>query len=398
MITEQKESLALNRVLYAALLVGSILFAYLSGERMAYAMAVVLFVLPMCSFFITFTVLRFLKVVQDVPSHIVKGQQDSLVVNIKNKTPLHFSRVYCTFYTPPHVLGTIENVAFEVLPFNIAAQSVTVSALHIGRFDVGLHTVHVRDIIGLFWLRRKYKKRVALTVMPRVLHVQKMPLIMGLMAQASSRFDIKDEDYATISEVRQYLPGDSIKRVHWKLTAKRNEWLVKVFQANALNRVTVISDTRRLPMNERDRFKLEDQLIENAVALARFCLYKGMPVDFMASDGKKAQAHTLANFEMLYGAISAVSFKAQPELNVTAMLTHVLNEATGYVNAILIVTKLDIELYERIANANKKGHYAAVVYLAGKVPFKESERIYNLVALSGMPCLRMTLEEGFDAT
>jgi len=390
--------IASNRMVYALILVAAIVFAWTSGERMAYTAAIVFFALPICSYIITFIMLKGLRVEQTVPTSIIKLQPGVLMVRLHNMTPVLFGNVRCVFYVNKYAVETVEDHFFNLSPFKPTIAQVPFRVLYMGRYQIGLQSVQATDVMGLFRLQRRYSKRVTIIATPRILDISNLPLVMDLLAQASSRFDIRDEDYATIAEVRQYLPTDSVKRVHWKLTAKRNEWLVKVFQANALNCVTVIVDNTRMSIFERERYILEDQIIENAIALVRFCLNKGMPIDFMVTDGSKVQAQTTAGFNSIYNMTGDIVFEERPVLNIVSMLTHVLNEASGYVNTVIFTPTLNIELYERIVNATNKGHYAAVVYFAGKVPFRESERIYSLLVQGGLPCFRMTLEEGFDAT
>ena len=36
----------------------------------------------------------------------------------------------------------------------------------------------------------------------------------------------KGHDYAEVSDIRQFIPGDRIRDIHWKLTAKEGELMV----------------------------------------------------------------------------------------------------------------------------------------------------------------------------
>jgi hypothetical protein len=246
--------------------------------------------------------------------------------------------------------------------------------------------------MGLFRLKRKVDKGVDITVLPRIVEMTNFPLAMNLLTQAHSRFDIKDEDYATISDIRPYLPTDSVKRVHWKLTAKRNEWLVKNFQSNALNKVTIILDSLRLPQRYKEQITLEDRIIEMAMGLARFCLRKGMPVDFMVGEGHTVHGQNPAMFETVYEMGSKLIFTEQPPFNPQAMLSHCLNEAAGYLNVIIMTPRLNAELYERIANGRNNGHNVAVLYFSSMIKDDDSEKIYRLLYEGGAPCYRITEE------
>jgi len=222
--------------------------------------------------------------------------------------------------------------------------------------------------------------------------MSKFPIASNLLTQAQSSFDIRDEDYATVSDIRPYLPTDSIKRVHWKLTAKRNEWLVKNFQSNALHQVTLILDTKRMDDNYKDQIITEDRMVEMFIGLTDFCLKRGMPVEYTAGEGHKVIARNHGDFEAVYQTIGRLRFEEAPTLSPYSILSQGLNDAAGNVNAIILTQRLDATLYERIVSAQHNGHYVAVIYFAPHSPDKETEMIYELLEEGTGDCFRITGE------
>ena len=387
---------AANRVIYAALLLAVIMFAITSGERMAYISAVVLVVLPPISFAITFVMLKMLVVKQVIPESIIKAEEGVLLVRLHNRTPLPFTGVECRFITNEYALETSDHQSTAINPLETVTLEIPFSAIFRGKYQLGLEEILASDFMGLFRLKRKYNIPGEIIVLPHIVEFTGIPFAINIMSEASSRFDHRDEDYSIISDIRPYIPTDSIKRVHWKLTAKRSEWLVKVFQSNALNCVSVILDSLAVGARGEEKYFLEDQMVENALGLARHCLKKTIPVDFVDTRGGKTRAIALQQFEVIYHATAQVEFEKEPPLNPVAVLTNMLHDSASYVNAIIFTAKLDVALYERVVNAMDKGHFTAVVYFATKKPVREYERIYQLMVDSGLPCFRMTEEVSLD--
>ena len=385
-----------NRVIYIALLLAVTLFAITSGERMAYISAVVLFILPLISFTITFVMIRVLVVKQDIPESIVKAEEDVLFVRLHNRTPLPFTRIECRFITNEYAVEINHNKSASINPMETVVLEIPFYGVFRGKYPFGLEEIWATDFMGLFRIKRKYEIPSEILIMPHIAEFSGIPFAINVMSEASSRFDHRDEDYSIISDIRPYTPTDSIKRVHWKLTAKRNEWLVKVFQSNALNCVSVILDSLEPSADDEEKYFLEDQIVENALGLARHCLTKAMPVDFIDTGGGKTRAITLQQFEVIYHSTAQVEFEKEPPLNPVAILSSMINDSASYVNAIIFTSKLDVELYERVINAMGKGHFTAVVYFATKKPVREYERLYNLMADNGLPCFRMTEGESLD--
>jgi len=379
-----------NRILYLLVVIAVLVFAWISGERIAYISAIVLVALPIVSLVVTLAMLAGLRVWQEIPKTVVKNQQAHIKIGFKNYSILPFSKVECTFITNKHAIETEDVKGVELKAFSRSAIKIPFKAIYRGHFQIGLKSIVVTDFVGLVTLRRNYRKKQKLIALPQVVDLTSSPLTMNLLAEASSPFDIKDEDYATISDVRPYVPTDSIKRVHWKLTAKRNEWMVKQFQSNGLNSVDIVVDSKRLPMSvdDTEMYQLEDKIVESAISLARFCLNKGMPVDFHSTGGGKTHASTAAFFDTIYAVAGDMIFEEKPPLSPVSVLSRLLNDAAGSVNAVIFTSQLDVELYERVVNATNRGNFVAVIYIAPSTASEEAERIFSLLTNGGLPCYK----------
>lgn len=397
-------SINVNRMIYVALLLAIGVFAFISGERVLYITVSVLFILPLISLLLTYVALRRLWVKQNVSSTIVKNYRETLVVRIHNDSILPFTNVECVFFSNEHAIRTINETGdigehefkLTLRPLATAMYEIPFYTRYRGLYNIGVERVNVTDFMGLFCLSHTHDKHAEIISLPRILDFSNVPLALDVIAEASSRFDIKDEDYSTISDIRAYLPTDSIKRVHWKLTAKRNEWLVKIFQANAINSMSIVLDCKRTLAPSNEMYALEDLIVEYSLGLARHCLKKGMPVDFIATDGSKARAHSITGFDSMYKLCGRLMFENEPALDPVSVLTHVLNDSSSYVNAVICTSSLTVELYERFVHAINKGNYAAIMYFPTNEPNTECERIFNLMEEGGQPCFRITPEVMYD--
>ncbi|MCL1862822.1 MAG: DUF58 domain-containing protein [Defluviitaleaceae bacterium] len=372
----------INRFVWGVILLGVGIGAYFSGERIMFLAALVLILLPTASYITMYFLLRKLRVSVAQPASVMKGTEAMLIVNIHNKTFLPIVGADITIVTDEYAITVSDFSVVDIAPFGNAELEIPFQIEYRGHYAFGAESVRVSDFTGLFKLRRGLGADMTVTALPAVVDISHFPLAMNLMTQASSRYDVRDEDYSTISDVRQYLPTDSIKRVHWKLTAKRNEWLVKNFSSNALNLVTLILDSTTLDLDPRETYALEDALVENAVSIAKFCLNKGMPVDFLTG-GQKIAAKSPTDFDVIYQNAAQLSFEST---DCHAILTHELNEATGYVNAVIITADLTPPIYEKIISGTNNGHYISVMYFPKPKPSKESEEIYEALVAGAMPC------------
>ncbi|MCL2404765.1 MAG: DUF58 domain-containing protein [Defluviitaleaceae bacterium] len=386
-------NLWLNRVRYLViwLLIGGV--AWLYGERMLYVALAVFTVLPFITLIIAFIGLRTLKINYSLPHTVPKKEYCEITVSITNAIRIPFGRILCVFYSDDFAVSIQDTLVTDVGSLKPIDRTVEFNISYRGEYTMGIESLQTMDLTGLFRLNRKFNMDAKVIALPGIADMSNYPIANNLLTQAQSRHDIRDEDYATISDIRPYLPTDSIKRVHWKLTAKRNEWLVKNFQSNALHQITLIIDSKRIGREYTEQIVMEDRMIEVSLGLARHCLRRGMPVDYMAGEGHKTISRTPADFDAVYNTASVINFEESPALSPGAILAQCLNDAAGYVNAIILTARLDAPLYERIANAQNNGHNIAVMYFSPRSPRRETENIFRLLEEGGSHAYRIPFEE-----
>jgi len=387
-----RNELLFNRIYWCVITIAVGIYAWISGERILYLAFAVLVFLPIISLIISVVLFKRIRVTQSVDSKVHKNMLGNLVVHIHNATPMPFGNVQCILECDPYAMEIIKGHNVILSPFRVTKLDINFRTNYRGHFNLGIKTLLAVDICGLFRLKKHIPMTIEITSLPIKKELTKFPLAMQLLSQAHSRHDIRDEDFATISDVRQYHPTDSIKRVHWKLTAKRNEWMVKVFQSNALNSISIIMDSQKLNTREKERLFIEDAMVEMLISFAGFCLDKQMPVDVKITDGTRANARAVAEYPTIYNSAAELRFDEKTNFDVLNILTHVLNEATGFVNLVIITARLNTELYERIQNAKNNGHLIIILFYSCVMPDRDSENIFELLVEGGLPCYRFTDE------
>ena len=123
-----------------------------------------------------------------------------------------------------------------------ATFSYGLQGLRRGRHDVGPLRVDVQDPFGLVYRRHSFGSAEPLTVLPR--RVDLPPISPrgasddGSTRPAPQNVGLGDDDIIA----RSYLPGDALKRVHWKATAHRAELMVRQEEQQVTPRAAVILD------------------------------------------------------------------------------------------------------------------------------------------------------------
>jgi uncharacterized protein (DUF58 family) len=92
-----------------------------------------------------------------------------------------------------------------------------------GVYTLGPTEVITSDPFGLFEVTLRYDYQETFVVFPPVAALPKLVEPRG-MARGSAHTNIRSLDFTTnASGIRQYIPGDALKRIHWRSTAKRSQ-------------------------------------------------------------------------------------------------------------------------------------------------------------------------------
>jgi uncharacterized protein (DUF58 family) len=112
-----------------------------------------------------------------------------------------------------------------------------------GRYEVGPLTIDRRDPIGLLRRAQRHALPEVLWVHPRIHAMAPFPVGTqldheGRVTESSPRGSV------TFSGVREYVPGDDPRQVHWRSTARMGTLMVKEHVDTSKPTTTVVLDTR----------------------------------------------------------------------------------------------------------------------------------------------------------
>ncbi len=175
----------------------------------------------------------FLKVRIEAPISISEvGKENMIKINIFNKLPITIQRMKALVV----IEDTISAVKHKhwmkissVMPGNNEfTHNVTFGMA--GNFEINLTKLRVYDMTGLFSGNMKTKSTERVQIMPCMYDVGiRLSMMVKNFYGESDMYDehLPGMDRSELFQVREYMPGDRLQHVHWKLTAKEDELMVK---------------------------------------------------------------------------------------------------------------------------------------------------------------------------
>lgn len=114
---------------------------------------------------------------------------------------------------------------------NINHISFAVSDMNAGRISVILNKMKICDFLGLFRFSKNINIEKSGLIYPEIsevkIEMQHMADINGNGEHYSQ--NQKGQDVNEIFALREYIPGDETRKIHWKLSAKRSKLVVRDF-------------------------------------------------------------------------------------------------------------------------------------------------------------------------
>jgi uncharacterized protein (DUF58 family) len=111
-----------------------------------------------------------------------------------------------------------------------------------GRYTLGPITLYSGDPLGLFKLRRALVPTSNIVVIPATVDIPSFPLPTGMLPGGDALRRRTHYITTNASSVRDYVPGDSFNRIHWRSTARRDRLIVKEFELDPLSDVWIFLD------------------------------------------------------------------------------------------------------------------------------------------------------------
>ncbi len=111
-----------------------------------------------------------------------------------------------------------------------------------GEFQLGPMTIMSGDPFGLFHSPRQISAIEQLIVYPMIVELNRVILPVGFLSGGDAQRKLTHQVTTNASGIRDYIPGDSMNRIHWRSTARAGNIMVKEFELDPLVDIWLLSD------------------------------------------------------------------------------------------------------------------------------------------------------------
>ncbi len=156
-------------------------------------------------------------------------------------------------YFPSRVIGWIAGKSWR----GWRAQTM---CLQRGEFELGPIEVVSGDPLGIFQRSQHIDKVTRLLVYPSVFDLRTVPLKNTYLPSGEVLRNRTQHITTNAAGVREYVSGDSLNRIHWRLSQKRNQLIVKEFEIDPTSEFWIVLDLYQMAhVNQSHEMTLDAQ-------------------------------------------------------------------------------------------------------------------------------------------
>ncbi len=291
---------------------------------------------------------------------VTRGGNLSLLVNLRHSAPLPIAPVLLRFFAPDSSAPL--DVYVNAKPFRRTQCRQTFPCPHVGVYPAGITFYGISDVFGLFLFKRRPPlEPVRATVLPSTFPVR--PLLFAPGESGNDAIARATDDATSPADTRAYQHGDELKRVHWKLSMRKRELMVRRFEEPEHPDALLLMNCAPPTEDAELAYFLRDALCETAASLAMDQVKAGHVVrmPLLGAHAREVSCESVAELPALLDALAHAPFDGTDRFErVLELETRRLRRTGG---TVIITSRLDSRVADMILRIRRMGPRTRIYYV-----------------------------------
>ncbi|MCR5418044.1 MAG: DUF58 domain-containing protein [Lachnospiraceae bacterium] len=299
-----------NRIVWALLWILSLVGISFYGGPVSYGFFAVLTLIPVICLVYLLMVLACFKMYQrfTVPG-IVCNHSVPFYFILQNEDLFSFAGIRVTFYSDfSQIDGVDDETEYELLPHTNIKKETDMVCRYRGEYNVGIKSVILRDFFCLFKLTYRNREPMKVKVLPDIINLENLQDVdIDSVSDKNTSSSLSHPDVT----IREYIPGDDIRRMHWKQTARTGKPMVRNYIGEEKEGIGILLHSHRISSDPKEYLPVENRMLEIVIALALLFRERSIPatVCYYAKDPGLQIVDSADSFQALYKAMSDINFE-----------------------------------------------------------------------------------------
>lgn len=173
-----------------------------------------------------------------------KDRELSYEMQLTNESILPYPFVDAVMRLPTaHSVRTVEKCVHISMP-PVTSYNVKNAARFKfrGTYSIGISCLYVYDLFRIFRLRIDVESYGTVSVLPRKRMPGEITTDAGADSSRRTKRSVMSPEKLEVADVREYRDGDTLKSVHWKLSSKSDELIVRDYNAGVSDSTFILCD------------------------------------------------------------------------------------------------------------------------------------------------------------
>lgn len=171
---------------------------------------------------------------------LTRNGEGKMEVHFRNPCLLPLRRVSIWLEVENRFTGDVKKDRFDYVTLVNSRGEIPLPTGFCGQLVCRVTKVECRDLLGLIAIRKKSPPPAICTVLPEA-KGPAVPPDLDLALESSAQFKPKyGGGYSEEHDLREYRPGDTVNSIHWKLSSKMDDVIVREPLVNANQDVFVV--------------------------------------------------------------------------------------------------------------------------------------------------------------
>ncbi len=210
-----------------------------------------------------------------------------------------------------------DGTSYELLPGDKYTFETKLVCKYRGEYEVGVKEIVITDFLRLFQISYRVPETIKALVLPRVVRVDELQCIADIQTLLQ-RETYRAQTQADVV-VRDYVPGDALKQIHWKATARAQALKVRNRTGEEQAGIAILCDTKRYSGDNREYLPLENKMLEVLLTLTVYFAQRNMACEICYGQRGMVRSHVqdLQDFDAFYRQAARIDFAKEESVEET---------------------------------------------------------------------------------
>ena len=275
-----------------------------------------------------------------------------------------FAKLWLEVVDPSDMPGHKSRRIISLGPRESRTWKTTAQCERRGLFSLGPVEITTGDPFGFFKYTTKYGRAQSVLVYPRATELPNF-YVPPANLPGEGRFRRRTH-YVTpnASGVRNYEPGDSFNRIHWRSTARTGELMVKLFELDPASDIWIILDLdKRVHLGEGDD-GTEEYAVKIAASVARYFLVANRSVGFITYGRKLFIEEAQRGAQQYTHILEALALsRAEGDVDVGKLITEEAKRFGRHTTVVVITPSTSEDWVTALQFVSERGVKVAAILL-----------------------------------